>query len=320
MTINKPKDANDECVGPQSKEAGKASSCQGCPNQSNCSSGKFQGPDPAIANIQSNLANVKQKILILSGKGGVGKSTFTSQIAMTFAGHEDDESAPHVGILDIDLCGPSIPLMTGLSDAQMRYVQLGMEPAYKQQNLGVVSIGFSIPKRDPVIWRGPKKNGLISQFLQQVYWGDSLDYLFIDTPPGTSDEHITAVSYLKHCQVDGCVIVTTPQQVSMVDVRRQLTFCRKMNLPILGLVENMAGFVCSNCKTETPIFSSNTSGGGKALCKEFNIRYLGAIPLDPIVMSSCEKGLSIVQHHPSSPSSKAFQVIATNLADALKET
>uniref|UniRef100_A0A7S1KU35 Cytosolic Fe-S cluster assembly factor NUBP1 homolog n=1 Tax=Percolomonas cosmopolitus TaxID=63605 RepID=A0A7S1KU35_9EUKA len=326
---NVPADANEECVGPQSEQAGKASSCQGCPNASSCASGANKGPDPNIALINDTLSVVKRKIVVLSGKGGVGKSTVSTQLSMALANWEkiqknrtqehaeddddddDEEEVTQVGLLDVDLCGPSLPTMLGLTGKDMTRTNLGMVPCYYQDNLGVISIGFAIDKEAPVIWRGPKKNGLIVQFLRDVYWGDKLDYLVIDTPPGTSDEHLTIVNYLKQT-LDGAVIVTTPQDVALTDVRREIDFCRKTKIPILGIVENMSGFVCPSCKTESQIFRA-TSGGGRALAKECGIPFLGAIPLDPQVMEACETGKCVLTEHPHSETSKAFKKIVENL-------
>lgn len=354
-----PENANEECVGPQSEMAGKASSCAGCPNQSLCSSGATQGEDPAIEQIQQAMSIVKHKLLILSGKGGVGKSTFSTQLTLALGLSEkvlqrvrtaasssnnsshssnsnnnnnnhhmnnnnisddddeddafEDESPTQVGILDIDLCGPSVPRMFGLEGQQLHQSNLGWSPAYYQDNVAVISIGFMLPNLDdPVIWRGPKKNGLIKQFLRDVYWGDYLDYLVIDTPPGTSDEHITVVQYLKNAGLDGAVIITTPQDVSCIDVRREISFCKKVGIPILGLVENMSGFVCPKCSHESFIFRP-TSGGGEKLAKDTDIPFLGKIPLDPQVMHACETGKSILKEYPSSPASRALLEIVDKL-------
>jgi Mrp family chromosome partitioning ATPase len=156
-----------------------------------------------------------------------------------------------------------------------------------------------------------KKNGLIKQFLRDVHWGDYLDYLVVDTPPGTSDEHLSIVTYLKNADLDGAIVITTPQDVACIDVRREINFCKKVGIPVLGIVENMSGFVCPNCKNETQIFP-NTSGGGEKLAELFNIPFLGKIPLDPSVMSACEKGISILEAVPDSPASKALsQIVST---------
>ena len=212
-------EANEECVGPASERAGKESGCDGCPNQQKCASGEGRQEDPDIPAICERLKDVKHKVLVLSGKGGVGKSTMTAQLAFALAGQ-----GLRVGLLDIDICGPSIPHMLGLTGESIHQSASGWSPVYVSQEglgpddddveLGVMSIGFMLPDKDrAVIWRGPRKNGLIKQFLTDVEWGE-LDYLLVDTPPGTSDEHISIVQYLSKAlgPNDGAVIVSTPQE------------------------------------------------------------------------------------------------------------
>ncbi|CAM0945383.1 unnamed protein product [Alopecurus aequalis] len=219
-----PEDANAHCPGTQSEEAGKADSCAGCPNQQICATAP-KGPDPDLVAIAERMATVKHKILVLSGKGGVGKSTFSAQLSFALASAEMDYQ---VGLLDIDICGPSIPKMLGLEGQDIHQSNLGWSPIYVESNLGVMSIGFMLPNPDDaVIWRGPRKNGLIKQFLKDVDWGQ-IDYLVVDAPPGTSDEHISIVQYLQATGVDGAIIVTTPQQVSLIDVRKEINFCKKV--------------------------------------------------------------------------------------------
>ena len=181
------------------------------------------------------IANIRHIVLVLSGKGGVGKSTVACQLAFSLAARR-----MRVGLLDVDICGPSVPRMLGLVGQEVHQSSSGWSPVYVSDNLGVMSIGFMLPDQDDaIIWRGPRKNGLIKQFLTDVDWGE-LDYLIIDTPPGTSDEHISMVQYLKSRSVDGAVIVSTPQEVSMADVRKELNFCRKIGLDVIGVVENMS--------------------------------------------------------------------------------
>jgi Mrp family chromosome partitioning ATPase len=226
--------ANAECVGPSSELAGKASSCAGCPNQGSCASGENKNNLVQNDEISSKLLNVKHKLLVLSGKGGVGKSTFSAQLAFSLA-----LQGFQVGLLDVDICGPSIPRMLGLMGHEVHQSASGWSPVYVTDNLAVMSIGFMLPSTDDaVIWRGPRKNGLIKQFLTDVLWGE-LDYLIIDTPPGTSDEHISLIQYLKGSGIDGAIVVTTPQEVSMADVRKELNFCKKTSINVIGLVENM---------------------------------------------------------------------------------
>lgn len=218
------------CVGPNSELAGKAPSCVGCPNQAACASGEAKS-DPALTVVQERMSLIKHKILVLSGKGGVGKSTFSAQLAFALA-----QQGKQVGLLDIDICGPSIPRMLGLVGHEVHQSASGWSPVYVEDNLGVMSIGFMLPsKDDAVIWRGPRKTGLIKQFLTDVVWNE-LDYLIVDTPPGTSDEHISVVQYLKNSKIDGAIVVTTPQEVSMADVRKELNFCKKTGESSLSCV------------------------------------------------------------------------------------
>ncbi len=270
------------------------------------------------------MASVKRKVLVLSGKGGVGKTTFAAGLSWALAADEDvqvssdlsnkdschnvigvDAQTLQAGIMDVDICGPSIPLVMGLENATIQTSALGWSPAYALDNLAVMSIGFMLPsKSDAVIWRGPKKNGLIKQFLKDVEWGD-LDYLVVDTPPGTSDEHLSIVQYLKEAGIDGAVLVTTPQEVALQDVRKEIDFCRKVGIPILGIVENMSGFVCPSCKGESEIFIPST-GGASAMCTELGLELLGKVPLDPRIGMTCDKGLSFLDEYPDSPATHAY--------------
>jgi Mrp family chromosome partitioning ATPase len=254
-----PDNANVECVGPSSSDAGKASACDGCPNQKACGSGAFNNPEAKAkaleetTKLKTSLENVSHTILVLSGKGGVGKSTVSCQIAHTLA-----SMGYAVGLLDVDLCGPSAPRMIlgdGYLTAQIaQSASGGWIPVYNpnKPNLCCVSISFLLPdeNRDQaVVWRGPRKNGLIQQFLTQVDWTgetDGLDYLIIDTPPGTSDEHISTVQYLQKANaVSGAILVTTPEEVCMADVRKELNFCSKTNVPVMGIIENMGIYTTS---------------------------------------------------------------------------
>ena len=214
---------------------------------------------------------------------------------------------PHqTGIMDIDICGPSIPTILGISNESIHSSSSGWSPIYVQPNLSAISIGFLLPSQSSaVIWRGPKKNGIISQFLRDVDWGE-LDWMLVDTPPGTSDEHLSIVKYLKDTVgVDGAVLITTPQEVALQDVRKEIDFCRKVGIPILGLVENMSGFVCPGCKTESQIFKPST-GGAKRLAEEVGVELLGTVPLDPRIGKSADYGVSFLDEYPDSPATQAY--------------
>ncbi|XP_013387008.1 cytosolic Fe-S cluster assembly factor nubp1-A [Lingula anatina] len=299
-----PQNAPEQCPGTQSEEAGKSSACAGCPNQIICASGAAKEPDPAIEEIRQRMTSVKHKIVVLSGKGGVGKSTFTAHLAHGIA----NDDTKQVAVLDVDICGPSIPRVMGLDGEQVHQSGSGWSPVYVEDNLGVMSVGFLLGSpEDAVIWRGPKKNGLIKQFLRDVDWGE-IDYLVIDTPPGTSDEHLSVVQYLSAANVDGAVIITTPQEVSLLDVRKEINFCKKVDLPVIGVVENMSGFVCPNCKIESQIFPP-TTGGAVKMCQDMQVPFLGKLPLDPRIGKCCDEGKSYLSEVPDSPASQAFREI-----------
>lgn len=260
--------------------------------------------------IASRLRHsVRHKILVLSGKGGVGKSTVSAQLALCLAA-----MGKQVGLLDVDVCGPSIPHMLGVPAEEVRMSNSGWSPVYVEENLAVMSIGFMLPSRDnAIIWRGARKTGLIKQFLRDVDWGE-LDYLVIDSPPGTSDEHISLVQMLNQSDIDGAIIVTTPQEVSLLDVRKEINFCRKSDTRVLGVVENMAGFVCQHCDKCTDIFFPS-SGGAVQMCQEMKVPYLGKIPLDPAVSKASELGKSVFEQA-SSLGVKALRVVV----DAVRKT
>lgn len=248
--------------------------------------------------VPKSLENVRHVILILSGKGGVGKSSVTTQTALTLV-----NKGFNVGVLDIDLTGPSLPRMFGVESRQVHQSSAGWVPVsvynntdneedngIKRGNLSIMSLGFLLGDRNnSVVWRGPKKTAMIRQFLKDVYWGDKnspLDYLLIDTPPGTSDEHIAIAEELRWAHpLDGAIIVTTPQQVATADVRKEINFCKKVNFDVLGVVENMSGFICPHCAECTNIF---LSGGGEELSKQLDLTFLGNIPIDPTFVEMIE--------------------------------
>jgi Mrp family chromosome partitioning ATPase len=264
-----------------------------------------QSQGPSIdEQVKEKLVNVKNIILVLSGKGGVGKSTVASQIALGLSKNENLQ----IGLLDLDICGPSIPRMMGIETEEIKDSPQGMLPVYKEQNLAIMSIGYMIKdKKTAVIWRGPRKNGLIKEFLCKTNW-DKLDYLIIDTPPGTSDEHLTIAQYLKSSNIKGAIIVTTPQEISLLDVRKEINFCEKTNIKVLGVVENMAGFICPHCNKKSDIFEANT-GGADGLCKDFNLKLIGRLPLELKILQSCEKGAYFPESFPNTDTAKEIENI-----------
>jgi Mrp family chromosome partitioning ATPase len=246
--------------------------------------------------LEERLSLIRHKLLVLSGKGGVGKSTVASNLAVSLA-----RSGNKVGLLDIDIHGPSIPKMLGLENGKIASSEEGMLPVQMSENLAVMSIGFMLTGSDvPVIWRGPMKYGVIRQFLKDVAWGP-LDYLVVDSPPGTGDEPLSIAQMIG----DGAaaVIVTTPQDVAVVDVRRCITFCRKLTVPVVGVVENMSSYVCPRCGDKANLFGN---GGGRTLAEEMGVPFLGEIPIDPDILASGETGRPFTEGQPSGPGAQAF--------------
>ncbi len=247
------------------------------------------------AALKNRMAKIKHKIIVLSGKGGVGKSTVAVNLATALAMEGRD-----VGLLDVDIHGPSVPTMLGRFEAPVQNTATGIKPV-SVDSMKVMSIGFLLQDRDDaVIWRGPMKMGVIQQFLQDVEWGE-LDYLIIDSPPGTGDEPLSVCQLIDN--PTGAVVVTTPQEVAAADVRKSLNFCNQLGIPVLGLVENMSGFVCPKCGEVTEIFKV---GGGQRLADTFQVPLLGCIPIDPSVGAACDDGTPFIYHHANSPAAKAF--------------
>lgn len=244
---------------------------------------------------------IRQKILVLSGKGGVGKSTVAANLAMSLA-----LAGCEVGLLDVDIHGPSIPKLMGLEGEHCRPAAEpgGLQPVTVLPRLKVMSLGFLFQSpRDAVIWRGPLKYKVIEEFLRDVAWGH-LDVLVIDSPPGTGDEPLSVAQLVG--RPAGAIVVTTPQEVAVADVRRSITFCQQAHLQVLGVVENMSGFVCPHCGTATDLFKA---GGGVALAREMGVPFLGKVPLDPQVVDSGDAGTPFVQRFAASPAAQAFAEI-----------
>ncbi|XP_027796636.2 cytosolic Fe-S cluster assembly factor NUBP2 isoform X1 [Marmota flaviventris] len=272
--------------------------------------GELAGEDPNAGLEPGNLSGVRHIILVLSGKGGVGKSTISTELALALR-HEGKK----VGILDVDLCGPSIPRMLQAQGRAVHQCDSGWVPVFvdQEQSISLMSVGFLLERPDEaVVWRGPKKSALIKQFVSDVAWGE-LDYLVVDTPPGTSDEHMAAVEALRPYRPLGALVVTTPQAVSVGDVRRELTFCRKTGLQVMGVVENMSGFACPHCAECTNIFSR---GGGEELARLAGVPFLGSVPLDPELSRSLEEGRDFIQEFPKSPAFPALASIAREVLNA----
>ncbi len=258
--------------------------------------------------LWTRMGRIEHKILVLSGKGGVGKSTVATNLAVALA-----LAGKRVGLLDVDIHGPSVPKLLGLEGSPVSGTDDAMLPVRVSCGAGalsVMSIGFLLQgPDDAVIWRGPRKYGAIRQFLKDVDWGD-LDYLVVDSPPGTGDEPLAVVQLLENA--DGAVVVTTPQQVAVQDVRRCVVFCRELKLPVLGVVENMSGFTCPKCGEVVRIFGTD---GGRVMAEQMKVPYLGAIPIEPEVVASGDGGTPIVQARPHSETAKAFGRIVRTLLE-----
>jgi ATP-binding protein involved in chromosome partitioning len=261
--------------------------------------------------LRAKMNKVRHKIAVISGKGGVGKSTVAVNLAVALAMHGH---ADRVGILDADIHGPSVPRMLGLTGQRLRVGPPGAFPASGTLGIKVVSMDFLLPDENaPVIWRGPLKMTAIRQFLSEIVWGD-LDILLIDLPPGTGDEPLSIAQLLP--EMDGVVIVTIPSKVSQVVVKKSVTFARQLGMPIIGVIENMSGFICPHCGKKSDIFES---GGGQKIAEELNIAFLGSIPIDQEICEDADRGEPFIVEHPNSAASKSFMEIVKKIEDFLKQ-
>jgi Mrp family chromosome partitioning ATPase/predicted Fe-Mo cluster-binding NifX family protein len=258
--------------------------------------------------LNRKLSRIKHKILVLSGKGGVGKSSVAAGLAVDLA-----KRGRKVAVLDIDIHGPSIPQLLGIAGERVTGTNESIVPVVSPAGVGVMSMGLLLQGSDEaVIWRGPLKYGVIKQFLRDVEWGD-LDYLIVDSPPGTGDEPLSVAQLIKG--VDGALLVTTPQTVSTNDVRRSIGFSRQLDLPILGVIENMSGFVCPSCGTKVDVFGS---GGGASMAEEMDVPFLGSIPIDPEFVKACDAGSIGPFLAGGSPGATAFTKVAAKVIDRVE--
>jgi len=256
-----------------------------------------------------SLKNIKHIVLVLSGKGGVGKSTVATNLAMTFA-----TRGREVGLLDVDIHGPDIPMMLGIQDMRLGGDGKKIDPVVVPPNLKVVSMGFLLSNRDtPVIWRGPLKIKAIEQFLFDVDWGE-LDFLIVDLPPGTGDEALSVAQMVP--ESDGAIIITTPQDVALLDSRKAVNFVRTLKLPVIGIVENMSGLKCPECGHEIQLFKT---GGGEKAAKEMGVPFLGRIPIDPEIVDTGDDGVPVVLRNPKGLGSVAFESIVTRIEELIEK-
>ena len=258
------------------------------------------------AAVEKALGKIKHKLLVMSGKGGVGKTSTSVNLAIALA-----NKGYRVGIMDVDLHGPDVPRMMGLKGMLDLSNNKKLEPMLRMENLKVISIeSLTMSKDDAIIWRGPIKYSAIKQFIGDVEWGD-LDFLVIDSPPGTGDEPLTIAQTIKDAKA---IIVTTPQEVSLADVRKSISFCKTVKMEIFGMIENMSGFVCPHCNETVDIFGS---GGGERTAAAASIPFLGRIPMDPRVVSCGDEGSSIQEKYADSEVAKAISNIADRVAGLL---
>lgn len=258
--------------------------------------------------LMETLSRIKHVIIVLSGKGGVGKSTVSSNLAQSLS-----MMGLMTGIMDLDITGPNIPKMFHIEDERLTVEGEKLVPVDVPPSLRVMSMAFLLPDKDSALmWRGPVKMGAVKQFVEDVQWGP-LDYLVIDMPPGSGDEALSIAQLIP--KADGAVIVTTPQEVALLDSRKSVTFAAQSHIPVIGIVENMSGFVCPHCGKAVDIFKS---GGGEAAAKDMGVPFLGRIPLEPGVVESGDSGLPIVVRDPDSAAAKAFKAFVQKVVDIVE--
>ncbi len=252
--------------------------------------------------ISRTLEKIKHRLLVFSGKGGVGKSTLATNLALALA-----KKGNKVGLLDVDIHGPNLAMMTGMEGRRLEVSEDGIQPIAVNENLSLISMSFLLQDPNmPVIWRGPMKIKAIQQFLGDVIWGE-LDWLIIDSPPGTGDEPLSVAQLIP---ATGAVVVTTPQDVSVLDSRRAVAFARKLNLTMVGIVENMSGLACPHCGEHIDLFKT---GGGEKAAAELGVPFLGKIPLEPEIVTLGDAGKSFLDSHPESEASRAMLAIVDRI-------
>jgi len=283
--------------------------CKTCPSKSDATQGSCGAAKVAKSmqdiGLQSTLSKIKYKILVMSGKGGVGKSTVATNVAMGLA-----KRGYQVGLIDVDLHGPDICRMLDLKDklfTEKDEKPKLLPPMKYNDNLKVISLEYLMENRDEaIIWRGPLKIQAIRQFIGDIDWGE-LDYLVIDAPPGTGDEPLSVAQTIKDVNA---LIVTTPQEIALADVRKSISFCRHVKIRILGVVENMSGFICPHCDKPVDIFGT---GGGKKVALEYSLRFLGKVPMDPKVVMGGDSGKPYLSSGAGTVATKAFDKVLDNV-------
>lgn len=288
------------------KSCDEKQSCGDCGKNDACSSERKGDHEQGV--LRQRMASIKHKFMVLSGKGGVGKSTVATNVAVTLA-----MEGYRVGLIDADIHGPNIPKMMGIEDERPSAAVEGLLPISTPYGLTVMSIGFFLQsKDDAVIWRGPLKHNLIKQFLSEVNWGE-LDFLIVDLPPGTGDEALSVAHLIKG--VAGAMIVTTPQEVALLDSRKAVSFARHLGIPLVGIVENMSGFTCPHCGKTIDLFKK---GGGEKAAREMLVPFLGSIPIDPEMVNCGDSGKPMVASADHTAVKDAFKRIADNWIQLLE--
>ncbi len=279
--------------------------CDSCVKREDCKQ-QPKGGVPCPEDLEQ--ASPRHSIMIMSGKGGVGKSSFSANLAAVLASR-----GARVGILDADIHGPNIPRMLGIGDRHLEAGPSGLRPVEAMENLKVVSMALLSSDADrPIVWRGPVKHNLIRQFARQVDWGE-LDFLVVDLPPGTGDEPLSVAKLLG--RMDGSVVVTTPQEVAVLDSRKAVVFSQMLDIPVLGIVENMSGMSCPHCGGRIDLFRT---GGGEKAAQELRVPFLGRIPIDPEMVELCDEGKPLAIHRPSSPVRAAYLELASKIQKQLE--
>ncbi len=252
--------------------------------------------------VSQTLAKIKNRLLVFSGKGGVGKSTVAANLGLAFA-----RKGMKVGLLDVDIHGPNLAKMLGVENKSLDASPRRIKPVPINDNLKLVSMAFLLQDPNtPVIWRGPMKMKVIQQFLGDVDWGE-LDWMIIDSPPGTGDEPLSVAQLIP---ATGAIIVTTPQELSLMDSRKAVAFARRLNLKIFGIIENMSGMVCPQCGKKIDLFKE---GGGEKIAYELKVPFLGKIPIDPQIVTLGDRGKSFIDSLPDSNASHAFMKVVENI-------
>jgi Mrp family chromosome partitioning ATPase len=255
--------------------------------------------------LKTNLSKIKHKILVISGKGGVGKTTVAANLAYGLA-----RKGYKVGAMDIDFHGPNLTKMLGVETDGLKDLGKGIEPVKVSENLKAISLALMTEDPDrPIVWRGPLKMIALMQLLGDVNWG-ALDYLVIDAPPGTGDEPLSACQLIP--ELDGAIVVTTPQQVSTLDARKSVNFAKDLNVPVIGVIENMSGFKCPHCGKKIDLFEGS---GGQKIAEDLEIPFLGRIPLEPRISKSGDSGKPFVHFAEETDTAKEFEKIVEKVAE-----